>query len=86
MGWVRGRNLSDADDLAVKALALDSYAARAGTALGCCYANSREYEAELIAKRRAAGVYGPARRPLRARGALLAAALVLTFLIALFLR
>jgi hypothetical protein len=43
--------------LALQASTLESCAARAGAALGCSYTNSTEYEAELIAKRRAAGAY-----------------------------
>jgi hypothetical protein len=62
MRWVRKRVVTEAEILAIEASALESNAARAGAALGCCYANSLEYEAELIAARRAAGVYGPRRR------------------------
>ncbi|MGH6665646.1 MAG: hypothetical protein ACREB2_12205 [Pseudolabrys sp.] len=43
------------------ALALEAYAARAGAALACVYSSSAEYDAALIAERRAAGVYGPKR-------------------------
>ena len=42
-------------------LALEAYAARAGAALACAYSSSAEYDAALIAERRAAGVYGPKR-------------------------
>ena len=42
-------------------LALEARAARAGLALACSYSNSAEYDAALIAARRAAGVYGPRR-------------------------
>jgi hypothetical protein len=45
-----------------EALALEANAARAGAALGCHYSSSAEYEAELVAARRAAGRYDP-RRP-----------------------
>ncbi len=44
------------------ALALEAQAARAGFALACPYSSSDEYEASIIAQRRAAGVYGPKRR------------------------
>ncbi len=44
------------------ALALD--ASRAGLALACAFSSSAEFDAALIAERRAAGVYGP-RRSLR---------------------
>ncbi len=37
-------------------------ATAAGTALACAYSSSDEYDAALIAERRAAGVYGPKRR------------------------
>ena len=43
-------------------MTLEAYAARAGTALACAYSSSAEYDAALIAERRAAGVYGPKRR------------------------
>src|SRR5262249_9159450 len=42
-------------------LSLEVCAERAGAALACEYANSAEYDAALIAARRAAGVYGPKR-------------------------
>ena len=42
-------------------VALEAYAARAGAALACAYSSSAEYDAALIAERRAAGVYGPKR-------------------------
>ena len=41
--------------------ALEAYAARAGAALACAYSSSAEFDAALIAERRAAGVYGPRR-------------------------
>jgi hypothetical protein len=37
---------------------LDALVARAGVALACHYANSDEYEAEIVAARREAGLYG----------------------------
>jgi len=43
-------------------MALEAYAARAGAALACVYSSSAEFDAALIAERRAAGVYGPRRR------------------------
>ena len=43
-------------------IALDAYAARAGAALACAYSSAAEYDAALIAERRAAGIYGPKRR------------------------
>jgi hypothetical protein len=43
-------------------LALEAYAERAGAALACAYSSSAEFDAALIAARRAAGVYGPKRR------------------------
>jgi hypothetical protein len=42
-------------------LSLEFDAARAGAALACVYSNSAEFDAALIAARRAAGVYGPKR-------------------------
>jgi len=43
-------------------MTLEAYAARAGAALACVYSSSAEYDAALIAERRAAGIYGPKRR------------------------
>jgi hypothetical protein len=43
-------------------LALEAHAAWAGAALACAYSNSAELDADLIAERCAAGVYGPKRR------------------------
>jgi hypothetical protein len=40
-------------------LTLETYAA--GAALACAYSSSAEFDAALIAERRAAGVYGPRR-------------------------
>jgi hypothetical protein len=70
-----------------RVLALEDNAIRAGAALACSYANSREYEAELIAARRAAGVYGPRRGHawwlrIAAVGAGLAAVVILIVLLA----
>ncbi len=42
-------------------LTLEAYAERAGAALACAYSSSAEFDAALIAERRAAGVYGPKR-------------------------
>ena len=43
-------------------IALEAYAAHAGAALACAYSSAAEYDAALIAERRAAGIYGPRRR------------------------
>ena len=43
-------------------LALEACAAGAGAALACSFSSSDEFDAALIAERRAAGVYGPKRR------------------------
>ncbi len=43
-------------------IALEAYAVRAGAALACAYSSSAEFDAAIIAQRRAAGVYGPRRR------------------------
>ena len=45
----------------VNAEALEAYAVRAGAAMACAYSSSAEFDAALIAERRAAGVYGPRR-------------------------
>jgi hypothetical protein len=42
-------------------VSLEHYAERAGAAWACSYSTSAEYDAALIAERRAAGVYGPQR-------------------------
>lgn len=64
-------------------LSLEFDAARAGAALACVYSNSAEFDAALIAARRAAGVYGPKRRRRRmiATAAGIAAGLVLLALL-----
>lgn len=41
---------------------LEAHVMRAGAALACAYSSSAEFDAALIAARRAAGVYGPKRR------------------------
>ena len=76
MRWGRTQIQSPAEALALKALALEDNATRAGAALGCSYANSHEYEAELIAKRRAAGAYGPPRSLWKIRIAAIVAGLL----------
>lgn len=43
------------------ALSLEASARHAGAALACLYSSSAEFDAALIAERRAAGVYGPKR-------------------------
>ena len=54
--------IANTDHPRAAALALEAYAERAGAALACAYSSSAEYDAALIAERRAAGVYGPKRR------------------------
>lgn len=44
------------------AFALEAAAEQAGCALACSYSSAAEYDAALIAARRAAGIYGPRRR------------------------
>jgi len=61
--------------------ALEDNAARAGFAFACCYATAAEYEAELIAARRAAGVYGPKRQQRQLLYVALATAAVVLFVI-----
>ncbi|RDV01308.1 hypothetical protein [Undibacter mobilis] len=43
-------------------LSLELRAQHAGSAWGCEYSTSAEYDAALIAERRAAGLYGPKRQ------------------------
>jgi len=60
-------------------LSLESHAERAGAALACAFSNSAEFDAALIAARRAAGVYGPRRhrRRMLVTAASIAAGLVI---------
>lgn len=65
-------------------VALEVCAERAGAALACAYSSSAEFDAALIAERRAAGVYGPRRRRKRmltAAAGIAAGLLVIVFLI-----
>ena len=80
MWWVRRPKEPQSEILRLKALAfataaLEDNAVRAGAALGCSYANSHEYEAELISARRAAGIYGRKGQPWKTRLAAIAAGL-----------
>lgn len=54
--------MSPAGRTATETVTLEAYAERAGTALACAFSNSAEFDAALIAARRAAGVYGPKRQ------------------------
>lgn len=69
---------SPQDDL----MLLQVRAAEAGAALACCYSSSAEYEAALIAERRAAGRYGSRYRAqnILVAGSAVAAALALIIL------
>jgi hypothetical protein len=64
-------------------LSLEVCAERAGAALACEFANSAEFDAAIIAARRAAGVYRPGRhrRQMLATAAGIAAGLVLVALL-----
>jgi hypothetical protein len=64
-------------------LSLEVCAERAGAALACEFANSAEFDAAIIAARRAAGVYGPRRhrRQMLATAAGIAAGVVLVALL-----
>ncbi len=65
-------------------VALQANTEQAGRALACAYSSSAEFDAALIAARRAAGVYGPKRhrKQMLATVAAIAAALaVIVFLI-----
>ena len=63
MWWTRAEVTQPMQGWASEVATLEDSVARAGAALGCSYSSSAEYEAELIAERRAAGSYG---RPCRA--------------------
>jgi hypothetical protein len=65
-----------------QSMALEGCAERAGRALACAFSSSDEFEAALIAQRRAEGRYGPRkyrRRKLVAGAAIIAAIAVLYF-------
>ncbi|MEJ2625743.1 MAG: hypothetical protein P8Z80_14735 [Pseudolabrys sp.] len=62
-------------------LALEARAAHAGLALACSYSNSAEFDAALIAARRAAGVYGPRRHRRQILAAIAGVAAGLTVLL-----
>jgi hypothetical protein len=64
-------------------LALEAYAQRAGAALACAYSSSAEFDAALIAERRAAGVYGPKRH--RKQMLVTAAGIAAAFAVIIFL-
>jgi hypothetical protein len=72
-------NLRTATDLIV----LEAYAERAGAALACAYSSSAEFDAALIAARRAAGAYGPRRhrKPMLATAAIAAGLTIIVLLI-----
>lgn len=63
---------------------LEACAAHAGAAMACVYSSSAEYDAALIAQRRAAGVYGP-RRYRRQQFAAVAGVIAGLAVIALFI-
>jgi hypothetical protein len=75
----RSANGLDAD-----VVALEADAEGAGAALACVYSSSAEFDAALIAARRAAGVYGPRRQRrqmlVTLAGACLAFAVILVFI------
>jgi len=62
---------------------LEGYAQGAGCALVCDFSSSDEFEAALIAERRAAGRYRPKRHRKRMAAYLLAATLALAIIVAL---
>jgi hypothetical protein len=62
-------------------IALEAHAARAGAAMACVYSSSAEYDAALIAERRAAGIYGPRRHQKLVTGLAIAAGLTVVVLL-----
>jgi len=79
--WLSGGS-PDAD-----VLTLEAHAEGAGSALACAYSSSAEFDAALIAARRAAGVYGPRRHRRQlmvSAAALISALVILAFLFRLF--
>jgi hypothetical protein len=77
--------IANSSHLDAAVLALEAYVEHAGTALACAYSSSAEFDAALIAERRAAGVYGPRRyrkqRLATAAAGVAAALAVIVFLI-----
>ena len=69
------RSAVDSPDL------LDAFAASAGRALACGFSSSAEYEAAVIAERRAAGRYGSHRKGRAVVYGALTAALILLLLL-----
>ena len=73
------------DHVVDQGIALEAFAARAGAAMGCVFSSSAEYDAALIAERRAAGVYGPRRyrkqRLVTAAGVAAALALIIFLIV-----
>jgi len=66
----------------IAVLTLEAHAA--GAALACAYSSSAEFDAALIAERRAAGIYGPKRhrkRRLATAAGVVAGLAVIIFLI-----
>jgi hypothetical protein len=83
MLYSAARSSSESELLALEVLATE--AQRAGAALACAFSSSAEFDAALIAERRAAGVYGPRRhrkQKLAAIAGIAAALAVIIFLIA----
>jgi len=74
---------SSADARATDALTLEACAQRAGLALACAFSSSAEFDADMIAERRAAGAYGPRRyrRQAVATAVAIAAALAIVIVV-----
>ena len=64
---------------------LEAVVMRAGAALACSFSNSSEFDAALIAARRAAGVYGPRRYRRRIPAILATLGTVLALAVFLFI-
>lgn len=60
-------------------IALENETMLAGCALACAYSSSDEYEAAIIAERRAAGMYRSSPWPAITAGVVLVAAVILVF-------
>jgi hypothetical protein len=75
-------NVAPIDQFKSDLAALEACVARAGQALGCCYAGSDEFEAEVVRMRRANGAFD---RPHLVRMRFILGATVATSLAALLL-
>jgi hypothetical protein len=76
--------IANSEHANAQVIALEACAERAGAAMACVYSSSAEFDAALIAARRAAGVYGPRwyrKQKLATEAGIIAGLAVIIFLI-----